>query len=164
MEQLDTIIKLALKENLNGLSLDKSASCPDEADLAGYFAGSLPRKKRNEIACHIADCPACLEDLVLAGKASGMETKKRRGGSGGPQKWLKKNLWILLAVVTFVLSFVYSSYFVQFLIATLVLSGKWIFETINARILIMVYDAWKKGGEKEVGKVLERYNSHIRIK
>ena len=163
MKQFDTIIKLALKEDLKGLSLEKSYTCPTESDLADYFGGFLSRKRKNEIESHLTICPACVEDLILAEKVASSKTEKRPRGKNF-KDWLKKNLWLLPAIVSFALSFIYSRYFIQFLIATLVLAGKWIFETVNAKILIMIYDAWKRGGEKEVSKVLERVNNRLGTK
>lgn len=163
MEQFERVIKLALKEGLKGVSLEKSPGCPSELELAGYLSRSLSKKRAHEVESHIAECPACLEDLILASKVSNQRPKTNSSGSGRFKGWLKKNVWLILAIMSFALSFVYSHYFVQFLVATLVLAGKWIFETVNARILIMIHDAWKKGGEKEVAKVLKRHNSRIKV-
>ena len=165
MEQFETIIKLALKEDLKTLSLNKSPDCPSESELAEYLGGHLLRKKRNDIESHLSSCMACMEDLILARKAANLDTKKGPAAKNKNFKnWLKKNSWLFLALISFFLSFIYSRYFIQFLVATLVLSGKWIFETVNARILIMIYDAWKRGGEKEVSKILERFEDRTRIK
>ena len=163
MQKIDEIIKLALGEDLKAQTLKKTPVCPNESDLVDYLTGSLPRKRRSEIDSHLSGCLACTEDLVLADKVS-REGHKKYSGKTGLRGWLKKNIWLILAIVVFTASFVYSNYFVQFLVATLILAGKWIFETVNARILIMIYDAWKKGGEQEVSKVLERFSTRTGIK
>ena len=160
MEQFEEIIKLALKEDLKGKSLEKSPSCPGEFELADFIGGHLPKKRKNELNSHLNNCPACVEDLLLANKIMESEMKKTKKGTVFT-KWLKKKSWLILAISSFVLSFIYSQYFLQLLVATLVLAAKWIFETVNARTLIMIYDAWDKGGEREVGKVLKRFNSRI---
>ena len=41
MEQFERVIKLALKEGLKGVSLEKSPGCPSELELAGYLSRSL---------------------------------------------------------------------------------------------------------------------------
>ena len=163
MKQFEDMIKMALKEDLKGLSILKKPGCPTASELADYLGGSRRAKDRPRIESHLAGCPACMEDLILAQKASSMDTKTGNGGKGPFFRGFKKSIWIILALVCFAGSFLYSKYFLQFLAATLILAAKWIFETVNARILIMIYDAWKKGGEKEVGKVLDRHNNRIRI-
>jgi len=163
MKQFEDMIKAALKDDLKGLSLQKKPDCPTASRLADYLGGSIRGKDKSGIESHLAGCPACTEDLVLAQKASSMYTNTRSGRKGPSSRGLKKHVWIILALVCFAGSFLYSRYFLQFLAATLILAAKWIFETVNARILIMIYDAWKKGGEKEVGRVLDRYDNHIKI-
>jgi len=66
----------------------------------------------------------------------------------------KLNIYLLLAVVSFVLSFAIRQYFVQFLVATLLLGVKWIADSKSAKMLVMIYEAWKKGGEKEASRIL----------
>jgi len=73
----------------------------------------------------------------------------------------KRNLWLFGAIIAFVLSFLVSRYFVQLLVATILMGTKWIFDSVNARILIMIYDAWKKGGSDEASKVLGTFNDRL---
>ena len=74
---------------------------------------------------------------------------------------MKKNLWLFGAIAAFLLSFFVPRYFVQFLVATILLGAKWIFESVNARILIMIYEAWQKGGEKEASKILNSFGDRL---
>jgi len=159
MSQIDKIINLALKKDLKAKTLEKTLTCPNESELVDYISNSVSRKRRNEIDTHLQDCMACMEDIVLAQKISTSHDKNLPGVGKGLKTWLKKNVFLLLSILTFALSFLLSHYFVQLLVATLILAGKWIFDTVNARILIMIYDAWKKGGESEVRRVMERFNS-----
>ena len=161
MKDLESIIKLALKEDLKGEGLEKTSACPAASELADYASGGLPRKRQKELEAHLAGCLACMEDIMLAKKAEGFYMKETKSG-GNFGNWLKKSLWLILAIASFVLSFAYPRYFLQYLVATLVLGAKWILETTNARILIMIYEAWKKGGEAELGRVLERFESRMK--
>ncbi|MFA5255328.1 MAG: hypothetical protein WC419_01350, partial [Candidatus Omnitrophota bacterium] len=52
------------------------------------------------------------------------------------------------------LSFVFQRFFLQFLTATLLLGVKWITDAKSTKMLIMIYEAWKKGGEKEASRIL----------
>lgn len=80
-------------------------------------------------------------------------------------KWLPKNLkknkWLIASITAFALSFAFPPVFLQFLLAAGILGGKWIFDSENARTLIMIYNAWKKGGKEEVGEMLEILKDRI---
>lgn len=80
-------------------------------------------------------------------------------------KWLPKNLkknkWLIASITAFVLSFAFPLVFLQFLLAAGILGGKWIFDSENAKTLIMIYNAWKKGGEKEAGEMIEALKDRI---
>jgi hypothetical protein len=66
------------------------------------------------------------------------------------------NIYLALAIISFILSFAVPRYFVQLLVATLLLGVKWVADSKSAKMLVMIYEAWKHGGEKEASRVLER--------
>ena len=76
-------------------------------------------------------------------------------------KRLRKNRWLIASMTAFVLSFAFPPVFLQFLLAAGIFGGKWIFDSENARTLIMIYNAWKKGGDKEVGDLMEILKDRI---
>jgi hypothetical protein len=43
---------------------------------------------------------------------------------------------------------------VQFLTATLLLGIKWVADAKSTKMLVMIYEAWKNGGEKEASRIL----------
>jgi len=141
--------------------MKKLKPCLSAADLNDYLSGALSAEKKAEVEKHLDDCSACLEKMVFA-----YETVKEFNGSGKKEvrnmkTTAKRNLWLLGAIIAFALSFFVQRYFAQFLIATVLLGAKWIFESANARILIMIYDAWKKGGEEEASKILGSFGDRI---
>lgn len=87
------------------------------------------------------------------------KTKKSKATERPVKKWLPKNLrknkWLIASIIAFVLSFAFPRVFLQFLLAAGILGGRWIFDSENKKILIMIYNAWKKGGGKEASKMLE---------
>jgi len=87
--------------------------------------------------------------------------KKQKGAKAMNPSWAK-NLWLIGSIMTFALSFFVPRYFVQLLVATILMAVKWIFDSVNARILIMIYDAWKNGGEKEASKILKTLGNRIK--
>lgn len=79
-------------------------------------------------------------------------------------KKLRKNKWLIGSITAFVLSFAFPVVFLQFLIAAGILGGKWIFDSENAKTLIMVYNAWKRGGEKEADEMLKALKNRLPYK
>ena len=142
--------------------MNKLGLCLSEPELNDYLAGSLSREKKAEVEEHLKDCGACLEKVVFAYEAvKEFNDTKPKGVKVMKSGWVK-NLWLLGAVITFTLSFFVPRYFVQLLVGTILMGAKWIFESVNARILIMIYDAWKKGGEKEASNILCNLNDRIK--
>ena len=138
----------------------KLGICLSQVELNDYLAGTLSAERKAEVEDHLKDCNACLENMVFAYRTveEFEKTKKslpagRQGVKTMKSDW-KKNLWLFGAVLTFILSFLAPRYFIQLLVATILMAAKWIFDSVNARILIMIYDAWKKGNEEEASKVL----------
>jgi hypothetical protein len=121
---------------------------PEEAELADYLSNTLKGEDRKRVEDHIACCNDCLETVVSAHES--VKTFKK-----GKAKVMKKiNVYLILAIISFILSFVFQSYFIQFLTATLLLGIKWIADAKSTKMLIMIYEAWKKGGEKEASRIL----------
>lgn len=78
----------------------------------------------------------------------------------------KINLYLVLACAAFLLSFITPRYFIQSLVATLILGIKWVVDSKTTRMLIMIQEAWKKGGERDVSRIMhtldtDRSNYHL---
>ena len=125
---------------------------PAEAVLADYLSNTLSEAERARVEEHVASCGSCLEAVVSAHDALKVFGKTKQLKKGNIMK--KLNIYLLLAVVSFVLSFAIRQYFVQFLVATLLLGVKWIADSKSAKMLVMIYEAWKNGGEKEASRIL----------
>lgn len=104
-------------------------------------------------------------DLALKGEDLLPRTRKLLETEKTVIHWLPKNLkknrWLIASITAFTLSFAFPPVFLQFLLAAGILGGKWIFDSENARTLIMIYNAWKKGGEKEAGEMIEALKDRI---
>lgn len=132
---------------------------PTEAELSGFLDNSLSADNKSRIEEHIAMCKDCLETIVSAHESVKL---CERGGvkKKGKVNIMKKiNLYLVFAILSFILSFSMPRYFIQFLVATLLLGIKWIVDSKSTKMLIMIYEAWKKGGEKEASRVLHALNS-----
>jgi hypothetical protein len=121
---------------------------PRESELADYLGNILTGDNRKRVEDHIACCKDCLDSAVSAHES----VKKFKKGKAGVMK--KINVYLILAIVSFILSFVFRDYFVQFLTATLILGIKWVSDAKSTKMLVMIYDAWKNGGEKEASRIL----------
>lgn len=139
-------------------------SHPAENDLAGFLAGLLPKARRVKVEDHIAECDECLAAVVSAYEsvASSGNIPISRRGSGGIMK--KLNIYLMMAILSFALSFITPRYFIQLLVATTLLGIKWIADSKSARMLVMIYEAWKNGGEKEASQVLKRMEERAKIR
>jgi hypothetical protein len=128
---------------------------PSETELADLLGGSLSSTDKERLENHVASCDECLEKVVSAHEAVSCFKAGHAGKKGVASLMKKINIYIVLAVISFALSFVMPRYFLQFLVATLILGTKWIIDSRTTKMLIMIHEAWKKGGEKEASKILE---------
>lgn len=141
----------------------KQRTHPKEEDLADYLANTITSAQRAAAEEHIAACNECLEKIVLSHEVVSEFNKdkikeKRKAG------FMKKiNPYLILAMITFILSFIFSSYFLQLLVATLLFGAKWIMDSKTTRMLITIYDAWKTGGDHEAGRIIKNLNSKLRL-
>jgi hypothetical protein len=126
----------------------KIGTHPTESELADYLSRASTREERNKVEDHIACCNDCLENVVSAHESVRVFKK-------GKSSAMKKiNIYLILAITSFILSFTIPQYFAQFLTATLLLGIKWIADAKSTKMLIMIYEAWKNGGEKEASRIL----------
>ncbi len=146
---------------------------PSDIELADYLDGmishagkvihssrgglNLPYNVDNlkHIQAHIAECDECLCKVVSAYESAG---KKRKGKTTG-----NINLYLVLALISFALSFIVSRFFLQLLVATLLLGIKWVADSKSTKMLVMIYEAWKSGGEKEASRIFEALDLRRKI-
>lgn len=135
---------------------------PTEIELADFLSGALKARDKERIEDHIACCDECLDKTVSAYEAvelfnEGGQRKK------GKIKFMKRfNIYLILAVIAFLMSFVTPRYFIQSLVATLILGIKWVIDSKETKMLIMIYEAWKKGGEREASRILQNFDSGLK--
>jgi hypothetical protein len=135
------------------------ADCPTDEDLAGYISGEISSDKRERISAHMGLCQRCLDIVATSLKALNEQdaedtpkdaikkvlsiSKKYPRKNTARVNIFKKNKYLLIAGVFFILSFVLKKYFMQCLLATGIFGVKWIMDTGSTKALIMIYDAWK---------------------
>ncbi|MFH1753751.1 MAG: hypothetical protein ABH875_06170 [Candidatus Omnitrophota bacterium] len=151
------ILKEYLMRNYRKKALEASEKCLSFDTLYGYSKNALPSKERQAAELHLAGCYCCL-DALLACSDSPKGMNRTKG-----VKLKREHLFLLLAVISFAASFMCSSYFLQFLAATMIFGIKWIVDSRSTRMLVMIHDAWKRGGEVEVGRVLKENADKKRV-
>ncbi len=125
-----------------------------EVELADFLTDSLSPEERRRREEHLGICDECLVRMVSAYESVAAfrkdKTFKRKGN------FMKKiNFYLVLATLTFTLSFMAPGYFLQLLTATLLLGAKWIVDSKSTKMLVMIYEAWKKGDERETSRIIE---------
>lgn len=125
---------------------------PLDTEISGFLERSLPDCERLRIEDHIASCDECLAKTVSAFEAvRGFRDKKGQKKKG-------MDMYLVLCIITFTLSFLVPRYFLQLLVATAILGIKWVTDSRSARLLVMIHEAWKSDGPGGASKILERLN------
>jgi hypothetical protein len=178
MDKIEKLIKEYLKGNLGLGQAYKTSDCPDEGLLVQYLEAKLDKEKYQALEYHIAGCGFCLSQLSIASQSKLMhkqgsfesvpqnlinKTKSRLGigenkgnSKDNKRKIIKKQLFLLGAIIFFVLSFIFPKYFAQFLVGTLILGIRWAFESESGRTLIMVLDSWRHHSQDKDEEISHR--------
>ncbi|MDD5437215.1 MAG: zf-HC2 domain-containing protein [Candidatus Omnitrophica bacterium] len=129
---------------------------PTDIMLADYLDNLLSDGERDRIEAHLAACNECRIKIVSAYESVKNKRKAKRMG--------RINLYLIFAIISFLLSFLAGRFFLQFLVATLLLGAKWVADSKSARMLVMIHEACKNGGEREASEVIKRLDSRSRIR
>jgi hypothetical protein len=124
-------------------------------ELADFLSGRLSPENKARIEAHLADCSTCLESMVSCHESVKLFNNKNHPKDKKDNTMKKINIYLVLAILSFTLSFVMPRYFLQFLVATIVLGIKWVVDSKTTKMLVMIHEAWKHGGEKEASRILE---------
>ncbi len=131
--------------------------CPSEEVLSAYLADALSAEEKERVERHLARCRICRRTLSEAYDI--LSKPDFREKIRDILKSLAKNLWLACSVLFFALSFVFSKYFLQLLVASLLMGGKWIIDSKSARMLIMIHEAWKHTDKDKTDKIHSRTDS-----
>jgi len=176
MDKKEKLIKQYLAQNLN--KTEKSIQCLSEQVLMDYFQQKLGEEACQNAESHLASCGFCRSQLNLIFEACEMPQLSQnekvpeefiqkarsllRADKGLERKEMirkkriKKNLFLLGAIVFFIASFFVPKYFFQFLVVTLILGMRWAFESDSGRTLIMVLDSWRRHSHDQDNEISHR--------
>ena len=135
---------------------------PTDVALADYLDNLLSGKDRALVEAHAAACDECRSKMVCAYQSvrsfrKSEPTNKRKARPMG-----RINLYLIFAIISFVLSFTVPRFFLQLLVAALILGAKWITDSKTTKMLVMIHEAWKNGGEREASEVIRRFDQKIK--
>ncbi len=134
---------------------EKTLSCPIERSLWDYRSGFLSKRREDGIRRHLFRCRFCLEALLVTDESlrgigfdpeeppskDSLERVVSFAKRDRPSKSLfQKSFWLFLSLFSIGLSFLFSRFFLQWLILGLLFGLKWVFDTATNRTLIVMYD------------------------
>ena len=180
MERIEEMIKNYLKKNLGMGNIDKTSDCLEQEVLLAYLQGGLSQERCKVVEHHLAGCGFCLNQLDVAHQAQlksgedsfeavpqglinktkvslGISTVKNNNKS----KPIRRRFFLAGTVISFALSFIIPKYFIQFLVATLILGLRWAFESEGARTLIMVLDSRRHHLQDKDSEPSNRLKKHL---
>lgn len=135
---------------------------PDTNKLAGYLDKTISADERKKVEAHLASCRECLAAVAAAHEALTNFRKDKKTKNRRPGFMKKINPYLTLAIIFFLFSFITPRFFIQSLVATLLFGIKWVADSRSTKMLVMIYDAWKRDGDKGVSRIMdtmERDNS-----
>ncbi len=122
--------------------------CLSPETINSYLTNQLTDSNKEYVQKHIANCDVCLNSIVEISQI--LKKHKTHMIREFLMNIIKRiNIWGILAISFFILSFVYHQHFVQFLTETIIVSLKWIMDNKNTKLLIMIHEAWKKDSSKQ---------------
>ena len=171
MDKIERLIKEYLGQNLN--KTERTAHCLSEQVLMDYFEQKLNREDCQNAENHLAGCSFCRSQLSLIFEAR--DVYKRGKSSKVPaefiqrakallmaDKRIKKNLFLAGTIMFFTASFFVPKYFFQFLVVTLILGMRWVFESEGGRTLIMVLDSWRRHSHNQDDEISQRLKDRFK--
>ena len=130
----------------------------DDAVLAGFLDKTLSKKDRRAVEAHLISCRQCRDTAVSAYDTLARFKKNRKINMRQ-----KINPYLVLAILFFMLSFFIQRFLIQSLVATIIFGIKWVADSRSAKMLVMVYDAWKRGDEDETSRLLGSLEKNNRL-
>jgi hypothetical protein len=116
--------------------------CPTEELLSEYLGGDIAGEERERVEKHLVSCAKCRR---LVAEAHDIIKKPDTGEILNVLKRrVRENLWFGGSISALLLSFIFPKYFFQFLVACLLMGGKWVIDSKTTRTLIMVHEVLKK--------------------
>lgn len=119
---------------------------PEEEILAEYASAVISHEDRVWVEKHISNCAKCRKLVSEAHSILTREEKLKEKKNFF--RLIRKNAWGILSVLFLMMSFLFSRYFLQLLLASSLLGLKWITDSKSVKTLITIHKAQKHGEEE----------------
>jgi putative zinc finger protein len=132
-----------------------SRICPSEELLSAYIYQLLSPEETQNIEKHLISCNNCRElitevyDIIKKPKTIVFAHKFL--------SYVGTNKWLLGTIVSFFLSIIFSSYFLQFLTASFIMGTKWIIDSKTTKTLITIHKAIKDSDKEQTEKKYSQF-------
>ncbi|MCX5680122.1 MAG: zf-HC2 domain-containing protein [Candidatus Omnitrophica bacterium] len=134
---------------------------PDANKIAGYLDKTISADERKRVELHIAYCRECLKAMTAAHESVAQFRKNKKDNNQKAYSMRKINPYLALAIAFFLFSLIIPRFFIQSLVATLVFGIKWVADSRSAKMLIMIYDAWKRDDNKGISRILDNLDNEM---
>ena len=131
----------------------KNRLCINDERLAQYLCGGLHLDEREDIEKHLAECNHCLQLITEAYEVTSTPFFIKYLTLFF--NYLQKHKYTLLTSLSLGLSFIYSKYFFQFLLASALLGIKSIVNAKTTKLLILIKDSLKKEN-KDIQNIIKK--------
>jgi len=119
--------------------------CPSEEILSAYLSNTLPYDQKIWIEEHLIKCDKCR--ILIADTHKIVNEFDLKHSLRHILSLFTHNIFLMISLVTLVLSFLFPEYFLQFLTASVLSGIKWIVDSKSIKMLIMIHEAWKHGNK-----------------
>ena len=126
--------------------------CPTEEKLSEYISGMMAGEEKDALESHLAGCAECRRVISEADDILNKVTP--RGVINDFIMRISANKWLLGSMLSLALSFIIPRYFLQFLVACLIMGAKWIMDSRTSKILVMINEAWKRGDHESADRII----------
>lgn len=131
---------------------------PDAIKLADYLDNLLSGKEMRDIEKHVASCNECRARMISSYESVKQFKESTRSDKRKAKNMGRIDLYLILAIISFALSFILPRHFLQLLVATLLLGAKWVADSKSTKMLVMIHEAWKTDGEHGASEVIKRFD------
>jgi len=178
MDKTEKLMKQYLTQRMAFGGDSRRADCLAEDVLLEYLAGSLDEQRRHELEHHLADCGFCLSRLDIAFGAQILNKPRRvsfvspalltktkaaldivesvKDDTNHKRRLNRRRSFLLGTIFFFLWSFVIPRYFLQFLVASLILGIRWSFESESGHTIIMILDSWRRHSHDKDDEISRR--------
>ncbi|MDD5634483.1 MAG: zf-HC2 domain-containing protein [Candidatus Omnitrophica bacterium] len=126
--------------------------CPTEKTLSEYTSNVISPENRKLVERHLASCAECRKLVIDTYDL--LNRFDRWKMLRNIKNFILHNKWGIASAVFLLLSFIHPRYFLQFLVASLITGTKWIIDSKQTKMLIMIHEALKTTDKEKIESIV----------